>query len=148
MKILKDICKARGFGVKYLQFLLATLVLTVSVLQGMTVCFCDSEPKSCGDEHCQSSHKHGCHDSAASDADQSINHDCAHLDFAAIDALALSGNLDPVLTSVLNSLFFNFIQVADPNSAAIFVIKYSRGQRSQGPPPQLIYISNSVQVLC
>ena len=148
MRIFRDRFRFRGFGAKSLQCVLAALVLTVSVLQGMSICFCDSKPQACGDEQCHSCHDHNCHNSSESDADQSLAHNCTHLKVPAMDALVLSSNIISKVISVVNSLLLNMICTADLKSGALFENKYSLCRTSQGPMHHLIYISKSVKILC
>ena len=148
MRIFRDRFRFRHLGAKSLQCVLATLVMAVSILQGASFCFCDSEAQSCGDENCHESHEHDCHSVPESHGNDSFAHDCTHLEVDAINALATSGRIDPGVVSVLGSLFIDLIAKSVDFSVNQPQFKYPPGRIHYGLPPQLIYISNSVKFLC
>ena len=148
MRLLRHRLGLRKPLLRSFQSVLALILLTASVLQGLSICFCDSSPHSCGDEHCHESHAQNCHSVPESHGNDSFDHDCSHLELAAINALVASDRIDLKITSICNKILINFISANNTEYVTAYKLKYSPGRMSQRQPPQLIYISKSIQILC
>ncbi|MFO7936858.1 MAG: hypothetical protein R6V06_04540 [Kiritimatiellia bacterium] len=140
-----------GFEGKLLRVVLVAVVLAVSVLQGLSVCFCDSYVQSCGDEQCQTHHKHDCHGTTGNAEGHSLEHDCAHLEIESLNAIITSGKVDPEVSSLVGLVFISLMSVKADLSSADCNSNYLKNKNKglpKGLPPQLIYNSRSVKVLC
>jgi hypothetical protein len=127
---------------------LALSVLAAALFHGLSFCFCKSNPQSCSDEHCGTSHSHDCHSTPESGAAQSYDHDCLHIEVDAINALALAGSGEPKVCAVLCPTLFDFSEHRVFTYNIPESVEFRLKRMSYAPLPQYINISRIVKVLC
>lgn len=143
-----DRCRCGRPARKWLSAVLSAAVMTLSLLQGLSFCFCDAVLAVCDDGHCHESHAHDCHGNADQRDGESLCHECPHLELDAADALPSSAEI-ALKTAVVNSVFFAQAMAAHDYGAAIAVQMLHCAKRTIGAtPPQLKYISISIKFLC
>ena len=128
---------------------MAALLLTVTMLQGLSVCFCDLRLLPCDTADCCESQGHDCHDESESSLDHTVfQHDCLHLEISNVGALIVSSRVN--LTNLIfgGDFFAKHLQILklvslshkfNPNTGKHIL-------RQMSAPT--LFLSDFIQVLC
>jgi hypothetical protein len=148
MRLLKHKLALRRGVISRIHSVVALFVLAATMLQGLSFCLCDIQPQSCG-ALCEESHSHPCHSNNRNDAATTIDHDCIHLEFETLPPISQANKTIPEISDTLQFVYLNFICNINNVITIADNIKYIKtGHIPDKCPPQLIYISKSIKVLC
>ena len=127
---------------------MALCFFAATVFQGMSFCLCKTQQQSCGDQ-CEESHSHPCHSDNGNDAQSTIDHDCIHIDFDVLPAISVANKTIPEISAALQFVYLDyFCGITDDLSIAVNISHPKTGQIPDSGPPNLIYISKNIKVLC
>jgi len=148
MRLLKHKLALRRGVISRVYSVVALFVLAATMLQGLSFCVCDMQPQSCGD-HCEESHSHPCHSNDSNDAAATIGHSCIHLEFDALPPISLVNKTIPEISTAFQFIYLNLLCNINNTITIADNIQYiNTGHLPETGPPQLIYISKSIKVLC
>lgn len=124
----------------WMRLAVAFCLLALTLLQGLTFCLCVPDPDGCGAE---------CHDcgSIPEPANTHMEHICDHLEIAVVPpGVAAPKPLNDNLADALVVIAAFQPPCAKPQPPDAFSRFF--GRPPDVPPPQLIFIARSAQILC